>query len=97
VVTATGILALCGVSLSFPQSKRASDQSVAVGWQWLFVGPERAGRRAAVIQPLLGTVKLNGLAPAVWLKEMLEKLPAWSNSRIDELFPLTLKLAVDST
>jgi hypothetical protein len=37
VATATGILTLCGIGLSFPQSKRASDQSVAVGWQWRVV------------------------------------------------------------
>jgi hypothetical protein len=55
---------------------------------WLFVGSERAGRRAAAIQSLLATAKLNGLDPAAWLKEILEKLPTWPNSRIDELLPL---------
>ncbi|MDI1279354.1 transposase domain-containing protein, partial [Methylobacter sp.] len=33
----------------------------------------RAGRRAAAIQTLLGTAKLNGLNPAEWLKGTLEK------------------------
>ena len=56
---------------------------------WLFTGSERAGQRAAAIQTLLGTAKLNGLNPAEWLKDTLEKLPAWPNSRIDELLPLT--------
>jgi transposase len=55
---------------------------------WLFAGSERAGKRAAAIQSLLITAKLNGLAPAVWLKDTLEKLPVWPNSRIDELLPL---------
>ena len=55
---------------------------------WLFSGSARAGERAAAIQSLLGTAKLNGLDPAAWLKETLEKLPAWPNSRIDELLPL---------
>jgi transposase len=55
---------------------------------WLFVGSERAGRRAAAIQTLLGTAKLNGLNPEAWLKDTLEKLPTWPNSRIDELLPL---------
>lgn len=54
---------------------------------WLFVGSERAGRRAAAIQTLLGTAKLNGLNSADWLKDTLEKLPTWPNSRIDELLP----------
>jgi len=62
---------------------------IAVGKKnWLFVGSERAGQRAAAIQTLLGTAKLNGLNPAEWLKDTLEKLPTWPNSRIDELLPL---------
>jgi len=55
---------------------------------WLFTGSERAGRRAAVLQTLLGTAKLNGLDPAAWRRDTLEKLPTWPNSRLDELLPL---------
>ena len=55
---------------------------------WLFTGSERAGRRAAAIQSLLGTAKLNGIEPYAWLKQTIEKLPVWPNSRIDELLPL---------
>jgi transposase len=63
-------------------------RTIALGKKnWLFVGSERAGRRAAAIQSLLGTAKLNGLDPATWLKDTLDKLPAWPNSRIDELLP----------
>lgn len=54
---------------------------------WLFVGSERAGQRTAAIQTLLGTAKLNGLDPTAWLRDTLEKLPTWPNSRIDELLP----------
>ena len=62
---------------------------IAIGKKnWLFVGSERAGKRAAAIQSLLATAKLNGLDPAAWLRETLEKLPAWPNSRIDELLPI---------
>jgi transposase len=35
----------------------------------------------------LGTAKLNGLDPAAWLRDTLEKMPTWPNSRIDELLP----------
>jgi hypothetical protein len=38
-------------------------------------------------QTLLATAKLNGLDPAAWLKDTLEKLPTWPNSRIEELLP----------
>jgi hypothetical protein len=37
---------------------------------------------------LLATAKLNGLEPYAWLKDVLEKLPVWPYSRIDELLPL---------
>ena len=57
---------------------------------WLFTGSERSGRSAAAIQSLLATAKLNDLEPAAWLKDTLEKLPSWPNSRIDELLPLGL-------
>ncbi|MBL8419972.1 MAG: transposase domain-containing protein, partial [Dechloromonas sp.] len=40
------------------------------------------------IQTLLGTARLNGLDPHAWLRDTLEKLPVWPNSRIDELLPL---------
>lgn len=65
---------------------------IAIGRRnWLFTGSERAGQRAAAIQTLLATAKLNGLDPAAWLKETLEKLPVWPNRRIDELLPFTAK------
>jgi hypothetical protein len=54
----------------------------------LFAGSERAGKRAAAIQTLLGTAKLNGIEPYAWRKKTLEKLPTWPNSRIDELLPI---------
>lgn len=70
-----------------------SIRPIAIGKKnWLFAGSERAGKRAAAIQSLLGTAKLNGLDPYAWLKDTLEKLPAWPNSRIDELLPLKVAL-----
>lgn len=66
-----------------------SIRPIAIGKKnWLFAGSERAGQRAAAIQTLLGTAKLNGLDPQAWLTDTLEKLPTWPNSRIDELLPL---------
>jgi transposase len=55
---------------------------------WLFAGSERAGKRAAAIQSLLATATLNGVEPYAWLRDTLEKLPTWPNSRVDELLPL---------
>ena len=62
---------------------------IAIGRRnWLFTGSERAGKRAAAIQTLLGTAKLNGLDPAAWLRDTLEKLPTCLNSEIDSMLPL---------
>ena len=61
---------------------------IAIGKKnWLFAGSERAGKRAAAIQSLLATAKLNGLNPAAWLRDTLERLPACLNSEIDSLLP----------
>ena len=54
---------------------------------WLFTGSERAGKRAAAIQSLFATAKKNNIDPARWLTDVIEKLPTWPNSRIDELLP----------
>ena len=62
---------------------------IAVGKKnWLFKGSERAGKRAAAIQSLLATAKLNGFDPAAWLRDALEALPTCPNSQIDSLLPL---------
>jgi hypothetical protein len=64
-------------------------RSIAIGKKnWLFTGSERAGKRAAAIQSLFATAKLNGIEPAAWLKDTLEKLPVWTMKRIDELLPI---------
>lgn len=61
---------------------------IAIGKKnWLFAGSERAGRRAAAIQSLFATAKLNGLNPARWLAETLARLPTCPNSKIDSLLP----------
>jgi transposase len=62
---------------------------IAIGKKnWLFAGSEAASQRAAAIQSLLETARLNGIEPMAWLNDTLEKLPSWPNSRIDELLPL---------
>jgi hypothetical protein len=62
---------------------------IAIGKKnWLFTGSERAGKRAAAIQSLFATAKLNGIEPEAWLKDTLQKLPVWSMRRIDELLPI---------
>jgi len=50
-------------------------------------GSERAGRRAAAIQSLFATARLNGLDQARWIAETLDKLPTCPNGKIDTLLP----------
>lgn len=64
---------------------------IAIGKKnWLFTGSERADRRAAAIQSLFATAKLNGLDPSRWLADTLDKLPTCPNSQIDSLLPLAI-------
>jgi transposase len=56
----------------------------------LFAGFERAGRRTAAIQSLFATAKLNGLGPARWLADTLERLlicPTTASTRYHPLLP----------
>jgi hypothetical protein len=54
---------------------------------WLFVGSQQAGERAAVLMTLIESAKLNGHDAWVYLKDVLTKLPTWPNSRLHELLP----------
>ncbi|MDH1381241.1 IS66 family transposase, partial [Comamonas aquatica] len=54
---------------------------------WLFAGSLRAGQRAAAIMSLIHSSKLNGHDPYAYLKDLMDKLPTWPNSRIGELLP----------
>ena len=54
---------------------------------WLFAGSLRAGQRAAAVMSLIQSAKLNGHDPHAYLKDVMDKLPTWPNSRIEELLP----------
>ena len=54
---------------------------------WLFIGSELAGERAAVVMSLLRSAKLNAHEPWAYLKDVLTRLPTQLNSRIEELLP----------
>jgi hypothetical protein len=63
-------------------------RSIALGRQnWLFVGSLRAGKRAAAVMSLIHLAKLNGLDPYVYPRDVLERLPTQTASRIAELLP----------
>jgi transposase len=54
---------------------------------WLFAGSLRAGKRAAAVMSLIQSARLNGHEPYRYLKDVLERLPTQSASRIGELLP----------
>ena len=60
---------------------------------WLFAGSELAGKRAAIVMSLVQSARLHGHDPWVYLKDVLERLLAHPNHRIDELLPHRWKLA----
>ena len=53
---------------------------------WLFVGSEIAGRRAAVMS-LIHSARLNGHDPHAYLKDVLERLPTHEAKDIEDLLP----------
>jgi len=54
----------------------------------LFAGSDRGAEHWAVLASLIGTAKLNGVEPHVWLTSVLERIIAGHpQSRIDELMP----------
>ena len=54
---------------------------------WLFVGSELAGQRAAVVMSLVQSAKLNGLDPWAYLRDVLARIHSHPSQRLDELLP----------
>jgi transposase len=54
---------------------------------WLFVGSELAGQRAANVMSLVQSAKLNQIDPWAYLRDVLARLHNHPASRIDELLP----------
>ena len=54
---------------------------------WLFVGSQEAGERAAVIMTLIESAKLNGHDPWAYLKDVFERLPTLKNHDLASLLP----------
>ena len=54
---------------------------------WLFVGSQQAGERAAVVMSLIESAKLCGLDPWAYLKNVFERLPTLKNSDLALLLP----------
>lgn len=74
-----------------PIDNNAAENSVrplALGRKnWLFVGSQQAGERAAVVLSLIESAKLNGHDPWAYLKNVFERLPTLKQRDLETLLP----------
>jgi transposase len=67
---------------------------VALGRKnYLFAGSNAGGERAAAIYSLLGSAKLNGLDPELYLHHVLDRVADHPISKINDLLPWNISLA----
>lgn len=68
-------------------------RGVAIGRRnYLFAGADSGGERAAAIYSLIGSAKLNGVDPEVYLRHVLGRIADHPINRIDELLPWVVTL-----
>jgi transposase len=66
-------------------------RAVALGRKnYLFAGSDAGGERAAAIYSLLGSAKLNGVAPEAYMTTVLRRIADHPINRIEELLPWNL-------
>ncbi len=67
---------------------------VALGRKnFLFAGSDAGGERAAAIYSLLGSAKLNGIDPELYLHHVLERIADHPVSKINDLLPWNVSLS----
>jgi transposase len=70
-------------------------RAVAIGRKnYLFMGADSGGQRAASLYSLIGTAKLNGLDPAFYLRTVLATIAEHPINRIEELLPCNIAASV---
>lgn len=75
-------------------------RSVVMGRKnYLFMGSDSGGERAAALYSLVATAKLNGLDPEFYLRTVLARIPEHPINRIEELLPwnIAASLKTDSS
>jgi transposase len=73
-------------------------RAVAIGRKnYLFAGPDSGGERAAGMYSLIGSAKLNGLDPEVYLSGVLATVADHPITRIAELLPWNIVRSASAT
>ena len=68
-------------------------RSVAVGRKnFLFLGSDNGGDRAATLYSLLGTAKLNDVNPEKYLTHVLNVIADYKANQVSELLPWNVEL-----
>ena len=68
-------------------------RAVALGRKnFLFMGSNAGGERAAAMYSLIGTAKLNGIDPEAYLSTVLARIADHPINRIEELLPWNIGL-----
>ena len=63
-------------------------RGIALGRKsWLFAGSDRGGQRAAFVDSLIVTAKLNDIDPQAWLADVLARIADLPQNRLAELLP----------
>jgi transposase len=72
-------------------------RAVAIGRKnYLFMGADSGGQRAASLYSLIGTAKLNGLDPAFYLRTILATIAEHPINRIEKLLPWNVAASLET-
>jgi hypothetical protein len=72
-------------------------RSVVMGRKnYLFMGSDSGGERAASLYSLISSAKLNGLDPDFYLRTVLARIPEHPINRIEELLPWNVAASIQT-